>query len=68
MIDASVILGFRDPFGIKPLILGQRRRQKNCLDYMLASESVALDKLGFEPLRDIRPGSSTGYFPFLSLY
>lgn len=51
------ILGMRDPAGIRPLVLGYRdvngRRE-----HMLASESVSLDALGFELLRDVLPGEA----------
>jgi amidophosphoribosyltransferase len=57
MIIGHGVLGFRDPFGIRPLVLGQRRTPKGT-EHMLASESVALDMLGFELLRDIAPGEA----------
>ena len=51
------IVGFRDPWGIRPLVLG-RRETETGIDYMLASESVALDVLGFELIDDLAPGEA----------
>ena len=58
VVDSNILLGFRDPWGIKPLVLGQRRAQDGSCDYMLASESVALEKLDFHSISDVRPGTS----------
>lgn len=49
------IFGFRDCKGIRPLILGEKKSPKG-IQYMLASESVALTALGYEITRDIMPG------------
>ena len=42
MVIGHGVLGFRDPNGIRPLILGERRTARGT-EYMLASENVALD-------------------------
>jgi amidophosphoribosyltransferase len=56
----SLVLGlglvaFRDPHGIRPLVLGRRETPEG-IEYAVASESVALDILGFARLRDVKPG------------
>ena len=49
------LVAFRDPHGIRPLVLG-RRVVEGGTEYAIASESVALDILGFEHLRDVGAG------------
>ena len=49
------LVAFRDPNGIRPLVLGFRDTDEG-REYMLASESVALSISGFELLRDVKPG------------
>jgi len=57
MVIGHGILGFRDPHGIRPLVLGQRATPRG-MEWMLASESVALDMLSFKFVRDIGPGEA----------
>lgn len=58
MINGVGVVGFRDPFGIRPLIFGSRENDLLGPDYMLASESTVLDTLGFNVLGDVDPGEA----------
>lgn len=57
----SVIIGkgmvaFRDPHGIRPLVMGERVNADGTKDYIFASETTMFYTLGFEPVGDVLPG------------
>ena len=57
LITGFGLVAFRDPNGIRPLIIGIRKG-KTRDEYMIASENAAFTSLGFETLRDIEPGEA----------
>lgn len=57
MINGAGIVGFRDPYGIRPIAYGERLTDSG-KEFIIASESVAMDALGFEPVRDLEPGET----------
>ena len=57
MITGYGIVGFRDPHGIRPVMFGKRESASGA-EWVVASESVAVDSLGFERVRDIAPGEA----------
>ena len=58
MIPGYGLLAFRDPFGIRPLVLGKRARGFVGDDWIVASESLVLESGGYELVRDIAPGEA----------
>ena len=52
------MLAFRDPHGIRPLVFGKRKDENGNPEYIFASEDATLNILGFEVIRDVKPGEA----------
>ncbi|MFZ4843414.1 MULTISPECIES: amidophosphoribosyltransferase [Mycetocola] len=62
MIAGHGLLAFRDPFGIRPLVLG-RRPGKGQDEWIVASESLVLESAGYQLVRDVAPGEAVFITP-----
>lgn len=56
LIADQGLVAFRDPFGIRPLVWGRKKLATGETAHIVASESVSLSFLGYEPVRDLLPG------------
>lgn len=57
LVTGFGLLAFRDPFGIRPLCIGKQETDAGT-EWMVASESVAIEGIGFEFVRDVLPGEA----------
>jgi amidophosphoribosyltransferase len=58
IIPGHGLLAFRDPYGIRPLVLGRKDKGALGYDWVVASESLVLESGGYEMVRDIAPGEA----------
>ena len=56
LLSEGKLVGFRDPHGIRPLALGRLANEQGGDDWVLASETCALDLIGARFEREVRPG------------
>ncbi len=57
IVDKAGMFAFRDPYGIRPLVLGKKETTKGT-EWIFASEDVAIKTLGFKVVRDVEPGEA----------
>ena len=58
LIAGRGMLAFRDPYGIRPLILGRRTSDQGRDEWIVASESLVIENSGYDIVRDVEPGEA----------
>ncbi len=58
LIAGHGMIAFRDPYGIRPLVLGKRYSKSNKIEWIVASESLVLENNDYEIVRDVSPGEA----------
>lgn len=58
LVSGLGLVAFRDPFGIRPLVLGRREGEHGIAEWVVASESLVLESGGYELVRDVEPGEA----------
>ncbi|MFA7277470.1 MAG: amidophosphoribosyltransferase [Candidatus Gracilibacteria bacterium] len=56
MIADHGLVAFRDPNGIRPLVIGERQNESLRKEYIISSETVALSGGSFDVISDVQPG------------
>jgi len=58
MVAGHGLLAFRDPNGIRPMVIGSRKLSGKKEEFIIASESVAIQTMGYKLIRDVQPGEA----------
>jgi len=58
LIAGHGLLAFRDPFGIRPLVIGKRTKENNKPEWVIASESLVIENNDYQIVRDVEPGEA----------